>query len=226
MMKRTAVLFDMDGLMVDTEPLSRTAWDRVLASQGVAIADDLYDRMLGRRTTESVELVLAANRLPWSAAELIDLKTRAFLEILTEGVPAMPGLNVLLDELDRRGLPWGVATSSPRRIAEVILRGLSLDGRCRALAAGDEVVHGKPAPDLYLLAAARLGVASSTCLALEDTAVGCASAAAAGMRAVAVGATAMSAAASPAPGEPFDCAYRRYLSLAEVAAKLDELLGD
>jgi HAD superfamily hydrolase (TIGR01509 family) len=225
-MKRTAVLFDMDGLMVDTEPLSRTAWDRVLASQGAAIADDLYDRMLGRRTTESVELVLAAHLLPWTAAELIELKTNAFLDILNAGAPAMPGLNALLDELDRRGLPWGVATSSPRPIAEVVLRCLSLDGRCRALAAGDEVTRGKPAPDLYLLAAARLGVAPSTCLALEDTAVGCASAAAAGMRAVAVGAAAMRAPASPAPGEPFYCAYRRYPSLVEVAAHLNELLGD
>jgi HAD superfamily hydrolase (TIGR01509 family) len=215
----------MDGLMVDTEPLSRAAWDRVLAPHGVVIADDLYDRMLGRRTTESVELVLAAHSPPWSAAELIDLKTKAFLEILNEGIPAMPGLHALLDELDRRGLPWGVATSSPRPIAEVVLRGLALDGRCRALAAGDEVAHGKPSPDLYLLAAARLGVAPATCLALEDTAVGCASAAAAGMRAVAVGAAAMSAPANQAPGEPFDCAFRRYPSLAEVAADLDELLG-
>jgi HAD superfamily hydrolase (TIGR01509 family) len=216
----------MDGLMVDTEPLSRASWDRVLAEEGVVIGDDLYARMLGRRTTESVELVLAAHLLPWSAAELIDLKTRAFMEILSEGIPAMPGLHALLDELDRRGLPWGVATSSPRPVAAVVLRGLALDGRCQALAAGDEVARGKPAPDLYLLGASRLGVAPATCLALEDTAVGCASAAAAGMRAVAVGAAAMSAPADPAPDEPFDCAYRRYLSLVDVAADLDVSLGE
>jgi HAD superfamily hydrolase (TIGR01509 family) len=224
-MKRTIVLFDMDGLMVDTEPLSRAAWDRVLAPHGVTIADGLYDRMLGRRTTESVEMVLATHRLPWTAAELIDLKTNAFLDILNESIPSMPGLYTLLHEVERRGVPWGVATSSPRPIAAVVMRGLSLDGRYRALATGDEVVHGKPAPDLYLLAAARLGADPATCLALEDSAVGCASADAAGMRVVAVGAAAMRAPAKAAPGEPFYCAYRRYPSLAEVAADLEGLLA-
>jgi HAD superfamily hydrolase (TIGR01509 family) len=225
-MKRTAVLFDMDGLMVDTEPLSRASWDRVLASQGVTIADDLYDRMIGRRTTESVQLVLAAHPLPWTAAELIALKTNAFLKVLSEGIPTMPGLNALLDELDRLGLPWGVATSSPRSIAEVVLRGLSLEGRYQALAAGDEVFHGKPAPDLYLLAAARLGADPAACLALEDSAVGCASADAAGMRVVAVGAAAMRAPMQLARGQPFASTYRRYPTLADVAADLDDLLGE
>ncbi|HNS39780.1 MAG TPA: HAD family phosphatase, partial [Promineifilum sp.] len=69
-MKRTAILFDMDGLMVDTEPLSRASWDRVLAPHGVVIADDLYARMLGRRTTESVVMVLETHSLPWTAEDL------------------------------------------------------------------------------------------------------------------------------------------------------------
>lgn len=217
-MKRTTVLFDMDGLMVDTEPLSRASWDRVLAPHGVSIANDLYGRMLGRRTTESVEMVLAAHTLPWTAEDLIARKTAAFMEILREGIPAMPGLWVLLDALERRGVPWGVATSSPRPIAEVVLRGLSLEGRCRALAAGDEVVHGKPAPDIYLLAAERMGVHPAACLALEDSAPGCASAAAADMRVAVV-------TAELPPGATFACAHRRYSNLDEVAADLDDLLG-
>jgi HAD superfamily hydrolase (TIGR01509 family) len=135
----------------------------------------------------------------------------------------MPGLGALLDELERRGLPWGVATSSPRPIADVILRGLALDGHCRALAAGDEVRRGKPAPDIYLLAAARLGVDPVGCLALEDSAVGCEAAAAAGTRVIAVGAAAM-AAGNPTGGEAFARAHRRYLSLFEVAADLEDLL--
>jgi HAD superfamily hydrolase (TIGR01509 family) len=181
--------------------------------------------MLGLRTTDSVALVLAAHDLPWTAAELIELKTNAFLEVLREGIPTMPGLDILLDELDRRGLPWGVATSSPRPVAEVILHDLSLDGRYRALACGDEVEQGKPAPDLYLLAAARLRVDPAACLALEDSATGCASAAAAGAYVIAVGEAAMLAPARLAPGEPFHCAHRRYPTLAHVAADLDELLG-
>lgn len=218
MMKRTTVLFDMDGLMVDTEPLSRASWDYVLAPHGVAISDDLYERMLGRRTTESVGMVLAVHSLPWSAEDLIARKTEAFMEALQEGIPTKPGLWQLLDELDRREIPWGVATSSPRAIAEVVLRGLALEDRCRALVAGDQVKHGKPSPDIYLLAAERMSVQPAACLALEDSPSGCLSAAAAGMR-VAVVTT------EPAPDETFACAYRRYENLAEVAADLDDLLS-
>lgn len=208
----------MDGLMVDTEPLSRAAWDRVLAPHGVVIDDDLYGRMLGRRTTESVAMVLAAHPLPWTAEDLIARKTDAFMAMLREEIPVMPGLWPLLDELERRGIPWGVATSSPRSIAEVVLRGLTLAGRCGALAGGDEVAHGKPAPDIYLLAAERLGVAAAACLALEDSEPGCRSAAAAGMRVALVP-------AELPPGETFACAHRRYVTLAEVAADLDDLLA-
>ncbi|MCZ2112351.1 MAG: HAD family phosphatase [Anaerolineae bacterium] len=217
-MKRTAILFDMDGLMVDTEPLSRASWDRVLAPHGVVIADDLYARMLGRRTTESVVMVLETHSLPWTAEDLIARKTAAFMALLREDIPAMPGLWVLLDELERRDIPWGVATSSPRLIAETVLRGLSLEDRCRTLVAGDQVERGKPAPDIYLLAAERMGVDPAACLALEDSEPGCLSAAAAGMRVAAV-------TAELPPGESFDCACRRYFTLAEVAADLDDLLA-
>ncbi|MBP6788321.1 MAG: HAD-IA family hydrolase, partial [Candidatus Promineofilum sp.] len=126
-------------------------------------------------------------------------------------------LFALLDEIEQRGLPWAVATSTPRAVAEIILGQLGVVGRYTALAAGDEVAHGKPAPDIFLLAAARLGVTPAACLALEDSAAGCAAAVAAGMRVVAVP-------TELTYGEPFAVAYRRYPSLVEVAAELDGLL--
>jgi beta-phosphoglucomutase-like phosphatase (HAD superfamily) len=125
---------------------------------------------------------------------------------------------LLLDQVERRALPWAVATSTPRPVAEIILGKLGLVGRYGALAAGDEVAHGKPAPDIFLLAAARLGVVPAACLALEDSAAGCAAAAAAGMRVVAVP-------TELTRDETFACAYRRYPSLAAVAADLDALLA-
>ena len=205
--------------MVDTEPLARAAWERVLAPYGQAMTDDLYGRMLGRRTHESAQLVLDALALPLPREELVALKTALFLENLAGGVPVMPGLYVLLDEVEQRGLPWAVATSTPRAVAEIILGKLGVAGRAGALACGDEVAHGKPAPDIFLLAAARLGVAPAACLALEDSANGVAAAVAAGMRVAAVGAAAL------ADGALFAPAYRRYRSLVEVAADLDGLLA-
>lgn len=223
-MKRTAILFDMDGLMVDTEPLARRAWERVVAPYGATISDTLYNRMLGRRTVESAQLVLDELRLPVSHEELVERKTAEFLTSLNSGVPVMPGLWALLARTEALGLPWAVATSTPRQVAEIVLGRLGVAGRYRALACGDEVENGKPAPDIFLLAAERVGAAPAACLALEDSAAGCAAAAAAGMRVVVVGESAMAAGEETGFGS-FTCAHRRYPSLAEVAADLDALLG-
>ena len=105
-----------------------------------------------------------------------------------------------------------------RPVAEIVLGRLGVVGRYQALACGDEVEHGKPAPDIFLLAAERLGVAPALCLALEDSAAGCAAAAAAGMR-VGVVPTELTSHGAWA------CAYRRYASLDDVAADLEALLG-
>ena len=216
-MKRTAVLFDMDGLMVDTEPLAREAWAQVAGGYGATITDDLFGRMLGRRTVESAQLVLAELQLPISVDELVSRKTGAYLATLEAGVPVMPGLWELLDAIERRGLPWAVATSTPRPVAQVVLDRLGVTGRFRALACGDEVTHGKPAPDIFLLAAARLDVPPAVCLALEDSRPGCAAAVAAGMRVIAVP-------GEYSRGEAFADAYRCFHSLAEVTSALDDLL--
>lgn len=216
-MKRTAILFDMDGLMVDTEPLARRAWQQVVAPHGAAMTDDLYERMLGRRTVESAQLVLDELRLPVPLDELVARKTTEFLLNLEDGVPVMPGLWMLLDRIEALGLPWAVATSTPRPVAEIVLGKLGVTGRYQALACGDEVERGKPAPDIFLLAAERLGIGPACCVALEDSPSGCESAAAAGMRVLAV----------PTPinaHQTFACATASYPSLVDVTADLDRWL--
>jgi HAD superfamily hydrolase (TIGR01509 family) len=217
-MKRTAILFDMDGLMVDTEPLARRSWERVVATYSGTMSDDLYGRMVGLRTSESARLVHTELALPLPLEELIAHKTAAFLSYLEGGAPTMPGLWALLDRVEALSLRWAVATSTPRALAEIVLGKLGVVGRYDALAAGDEVAHGKPAPDLFLLAAERLGVAPTECLALEDSGPGCAAAAAAGARVIVVP-TELTRRAD------FACAYRRYPSLTAVAADLEALLS-
>jgi HAD superfamily hydrolase (TIGR01509 family) len=215
-MPLTAIIFDMDGLMVDTEPLSRRAWEQVIAPFDAVLTDEVYGRMIGRRTMEAGHILLAATDIPLSAEELVGRKTAVFEQILAQGVPIMPGLMELHAESARRGLPWAVATSSPRHHARQILTQLGLLERCGAIAGGDEVAHGKPAPDIYLLAAERLGVSPTQCLALEDSAPGCQSAAAAKMTVVAVS-------TSLTPGD-FPCANHIFPTLIEVARSLDDLL--
>jgi HAD superfamily hydrolase (TIGR01509 family) len=129
----------------------------------------------------------------------------------------MAGLMALQTEIGKRGLPWAVATSSPRHHAQIILEQLGLADACHAIAAGDEVSHGKPAPDIYLLAAERLNTPPQRCLALEDSAPGSQSAIAAGMKVVAI--------PNPqADKADFAAVHRIFDSLHEVASNLDQLL--
>jgi HAD superfamily hydrolase (TIGR01509 family) len=181
-----AVIFDMDGLMVDTEPLSRQAWEMAIKPFGHTLDDATYRRMVGLRSDQSLQIMLQAFDLPLTAAELYEQKNAHYSQLRANGIPVMPGLWALLEVIEARHLPWGVATSSSRAQAEEVLAQLGLQGRCRALAAGNEVPRGKPAPDIYLLAARRLNVAPDRCLALEDSLPGSQAAVAAGMITVVV----------------------------------------
>jgi HAD superfamily hydrolase (TIGR01509 family) len=181
-----AVIFDMDGLMVDTEPLSRQAWDMAIRPFGHSLDDVTYRRMVGLRSDQSLQIMLQAFDLPLTATELYELKNAHYSQLRANGVPVMPGLWALLEVIEARHLPWGVATSSSRAQAEEVLAQLGLQERCHALAAGNEVPRGKPAPDIYLLVAQRLSVAPDRCLALEDSLPGSQAAVAAGMLTVVV----------------------------------------
>ena len=181
-----AIVLDMDGLMVDSEPLSRCAWAQVLDAHGHTLNDATYNSIIGYRIDESAAMLIEAYDLSLAVDVLAREKTDALAKIRAGGVPAMPGLYELHEGITRRGLPWGVATSSPRSHAEEILVQLGLSDSCQAIVGGDEVPQGKPAPDIYLLFAKRLGVPASHCLAIEDSAPGCRSALSAGMTVVAV----------------------------------------
>ena len=213
-----AVIFDLDGLMIDTEPLAQQAWDRVLQDHGKRLESDTFAKMIGLRLTESSKVIQAAYSLETSTTELADKETFYMSQIMTRGIPTMPGLRRLITELDRRRIPWAVATSSQRKYAVEVLGQLDLLEKCGGIAAGDEVEHGKPRPDVYLLAARRLGIDPETCLALEDSVPGINAASAAGMLAVAVpnGETS---------SMKFEEAAFVYDSLPEVMSNLNELLG-
>jgi HAD superfamily hydrolase (TIGR01509 family) len=218
-MSLTTIIFDMDGLMVDTEPLSRRAWEQVITPFGAVLTDAVYGRMIGRRSPEAGQILLESVQIPLSVEELVGQKTAVFEQTLVQGVPVMPGLMALHTAIARRDLPWAVATSSPRHHAQQILGQLGLLEACGAIAGGDEVAQGKPAPDIYLLAAERLGVVPEKCLALEDSVPGCQSAAAAGATVVAVPNGDVATAVFP-------CADYIFPNLNRVAQSLDILLQE
>ena len=146
---------------------------------------------------------------------IINKRAAIYSQIRANGVPTMPGLHALHDEIARRNIPWGIATSSPRAHAVEILQQLGLQERCRAIAAGDEVTNGKPHPDIYLLAARRLGIAPQDCLALEDSGPGSQAAVNAGMTVIAI---------PNAQTKTADFSHVHYLyrSLEDVLTNLDQ----
>ncbi len=218
-MMNFAVILDMDGLMVDSEPLSRRAWDQVLNAYGHTLDDAIYNRIIGYRIDESAAMLREAYDLSIGVDTLAREKTDALAKICANGVPAMPGLYEFHESITGRGLLWGVATSSSRSHAEEILVQLALSDSCQAFAGGDEVPQGKPAPDIYLLVAERLGVPASHCLAIEDSAPGCRSALSAGMIVAAVPNVDTKAA-------DFSDVDYVFSSLHDVSKELDALLAE
>lgn len=211
------VLFDLDGLMADSEPLAEWAWNEVLGRYGHRLDDALLQEILGLRVIDSAHVLQQRLELPLSPQEAMAERDRVFLAAVPERLAPLPGLFRLLDELEARGIPRAVATSGHRGYAQLALRTLGVVKRFHALATGDEVARGKPAPDIFLLAADRLDIPPAGCLVLEDSPLGIAAAKAAGMRVVAV----------PNPRIPaaeFSQADHVFDSLVAVHEKLDELL--
>jgi HAD superfamily hydrolase (TIGR01509 family) len=177
-----AVIFDMDGLLLDTEPIYRVAWQKASAHFGRELTDAMYARLAGRNRVDA-ERMLAAEFGEDFPIEVfkVEAKRREESEFSAHPIPTKPGVEELLSLLESRNIPRAVATSSERERAVRWLAGAGLLGRFGAVATGDEVAHGKPAPDIYLLAAKRLGVGSEDCLVLEDAEPGIRAARAAGM---------------------------------------------
>lgn len=183
-----AVVFDCDGVLVDSEPHSAAAWVAVLGRRGhrATTADVADCTGLGFAATYAhlaavdPEVLLPGPETLWPEVQA------ALAESFDGGLEVFPDAAACVAELALYGVPLGVASSSRRERLDLTLERSGLGRYFQATAAGDEVEHGKPAPDVYLLAAERLGLPPADCLAVEDTGHGAASAAAAGMRVLGV----------------------------------------
>jgi HAD superfamily hydrolase (TIGR01509 family) len=181
------VIFDMDGLMLDTERLILWGWQQAMADYGYPAPEELYLRSVGVTEEMTDQILLEVLGDP-GVVQAVRERERSYVRsyVAENGVPIKPGLRELLDFLDAQGLPRAVASSAWRRTVEANLGGVGLLPRFQAIAAGDEVAYGKPAPDVFLLAARRLGMAPEGCLVLEDSEPGIQAARAAGMVAIMV----------------------------------------
>jgi HAD superfamily hydrolase (TIGR01509 family) len=185
-MKISAVIFDMDGLMFATERISQRAWVRAAADYGYTYPEYVYQSVIGRARPDVERITMQAFGEDFPFEAVYTTKQRYMQETLErDGIPLKPGLISLLNWLSDHSIAVAVASSSPRAVVLRNLRIAVLElERFVTIVGGDEVLHGKPAPDIFLEAARRMGVIPQGCLVLEDSNAGIQAAHAAGMQAV------------------------------------------
>jgi len=184
-MNPRAVIFDMDGLLIDSERVILECWRSVAAEQSLSLDDGLWLSMVGMHDAACTELLIQllgpekAERLSTDCKDRYDL-------LVEQGLPLKDGAIELLRDLSARGAPLAVATSTRRERALIKLARCGIGHYFGAIATSSDVEHPKPAADIYLLAAKRLGVPPENCVALEDSEMGVRAAAAAGMAVIQV----------------------------------------
>ena len=179
-----AVLWDLDGTLVDTEPTWMAAESELTAAHGVEWTHEHAMSLVGLALLDAGGVLQRAG-VDLEPAEIVDFMIDRVVERLAVEMPWRPGARDLLAALADAGVPCGLVTMSYTVIADAVVAGAP-PGAFRTVVTGDAVRHGKPHPEPYLTAARRLGVAPERCVAIEDSQVGLASAEAAGTRALAV----------------------------------------
>jgi HAD superfamily hydrolase (TIGR01509 family) len=178
----SAVIFDMDGLMFDTERLYEAAMREVGAEMGAPVTHELFLSLVGRGWTTAREILVRTFGAGFDIDRFAAGTDRHVMQaIAANGVPHKPGLVPLLEALRTLGVPLAVATSTHNPRASRKLEDGGIRSFFEHVVTGDQVTHGKPAPDIYLLAAQRLGVAPADALALEDSPNGARAATSAGI---------------------------------------------
>jgi HAD superfamily hydrolase (TIGR01509 family) len=182
-----AVVFDLDGVLANTEDLYEEACSAVLGRRGQTYDPPLREQMMGRPVADALRIMIEAHNLSDSMETLMEECREVLYGLMATELAPMPGVTELLDRLDSAEMPAAVATSALPEYAEFVLTRLDLKRRLRFARTSADVTRGKPHPEVYLLAARRLELSSpSEMMVLEDSANGCRAAVAAGAFAVAV----------------------------------------
>lgn len=209
-----AVIFDMDGLVLDSEPTYAFAWMKAAEEFGTPLEEAFLRGLFGRHA-DDVEAALAQRIGPeFDRERYLAAASRHWrTHVTVHGIATLPGVENLLALLERNGIPYALATNSDGPYATECLRHAKMDGRFAKTVTRDQVAQGKPEPDLFLEAARRLGVAIEQCLVLEDSATGL-------LAARRAGATPVLVLDRPAPEDSAALASLSYRTLDEFAGHL------
>ncbi len=180
----SAVLFDMDGTLVDSEPTHYDALVGVVTQQGKSVPDGFAEQITGLSISDCHAALVRSISLALTLDDLVEAKHKAYLA-LAPGLKRRAGVDAALHLLDRHGIPHAIVSNSDRMIADVNLRATALSRPGLISVTRNDVRNGKPDPEPYLRAAHLLGLRPETCLVVEDSPVGAQAGLSAGMRVIA-----------------------------------------
>lgn len=182
-----SVIFDLDGTLVDSEPNYYESGRRTLERHGVPeFTWEQHARFIGIGTLETLEILRERYAIPAPVEQLLAEQNASYLELARAGTEVFPQMRKFVERLRAEGVPMAVASGSSREAIDAVLSGTGLDALLTTAVSAEEVAHGKPAPDVFLEAARRLGAEPADCVVIEDAAPGALAARAAGMECVAI----------------------------------------
>ena len=181
-----AVVFDMDGLMFDSESIYTMVGTELLGRRRLEFTSELKDKMMGLPPKATFKVMIEYHNLAEKWEELAAESDKIFVGLLDEHLAEMPGLWELLDALENANIPKAIATSSNSRLTSEVLSRFNLQPRFQFILTSEDITHGKPHPEIYLAAAKRFDLPPGELLVLEDSRIGCTAAIAAGTFTVAV----------------------------------------
>ncbi len=214
----TGVIFDMDGVLVDSTEAHFVAWSRLGERIGTPCPRELFDRTFGMHNNQIIPIWLGDDLPPERVAELSSEKEAIYREEAASLLEPLPGAVALIESLSRAGTRLAVGSSGPAANVRLVLGILGVSDHFTALSTGDEVTHGKPDPEVFLIASRKLELPPARCIVIEDAPQGVEAGIRAGCRVIAV--------TSTRPAADLSGAHRIVESLEELdAGAMRSLVG-
>ena len=186
-MQSNTVIFDMDGLLIDSEPLWQEAGQEVLSEYNIHLTDQQYHSSTGLRTPEWIDYWFGVFTIDkTNAPHAINQIEDTALEKIKQGGVAMPGVEYIMEFFRKRNFSIGLASSSPLRLIEVVVDKLSIRKYLQVITSAESLAYGKPHPEVFITCAKQLRVAPSQCIVFEDSFNGMIAAKAAKMKCVVI----------------------------------------
>lgn len=180
-----AVIFDMDGVIIDSEPFHLEVNRGIYRELGIEFSEKVYENYVGVTNEEMWADIKKNHSLPHSVSELMEMQISRDMEHIKKGrEKPIPGVVELLEEICRNGIPAALASSSSERLIELIISSFNIKDKFAAIVSGANMEKGKPAPDIFLHTASLLNLPPENCVVIEDSRNGVMAAKAAGMKCV------------------------------------------